>query len=902
MSDPIDSRLGTALAGHYAIERELGVGGMATVYLARDLRHDRHVALKVMRPELAAVIGAQRFLNEIKTTANLQHPHILPLHDSGEVNGTVFYVMPFVEGESLRDRLTREKQLPVEDAVRIAREVADALGYAHQHGVIHRDIKPENILLQGGHALVADFGIALAAAKTGSSRMTETGLSLGTPTYMSPEQAMGEREIDARTDLYALGCVLYEMLAGEPPFAGPTPQAIVAKILTDEPRKLTLLRRSVPPNVDAATRQALEKLPADRFATAADFAAALGTPGFARAGDGRPAARGTTGESGRRWIVPALAGALVGAGLAAGISRAGGVVGGGPARVLHLGLLFPPKELPREGTFGMPTLALAPDGSGFVYAGPGVGTRAQLWLRRWDQPNAIPIPGTEEATYPRFSPDGSSIAFITKPAQLRIVSLTGGVSRVVTDTGMMDQAAFGSGVAWSPDGSTLYATGKMGLLRISPTGKDRRQITTIDTAHGERSHALPDVLPNGKGVLISLVSKERLTIGAGSVAVVDLATGKVQPILKGTHALYVRGGYIVYTQGDGAVMAVPFDQNRLQVTGSAVALGDTVALSSGTAALGDFDVSPQGDLIFFKSGGNVTRVVWVEESGAESDVSPLLTDAYFSTPRLSPDGSRLAVAINRGNGEQLTVLPLAGGPPVRLTFDGAVNEREVWSPDGKRIVWISDRSTRATAFEKRADGGGELAPVTEPDPRQVFGLEWTSAGGWLLMRTDDQSPGNGDIIGVRPGIDSAVRSFVATPAEELAPAVSPNGRWLAYSSDETGRREIFVRPFPETDRGRYQVSTDGGTEPLWSRDGKELYYRAADEHIVAVPIGPGAEFAPGSPRTLFDVSAYLQAPQHRDYDVAADGRFLMVRQKTPAADRIVVTFGFTKEVEARVKK
>jgi serine/threonine-protein kinase len=297
MADAL-ARLREALAGRYRIEGDahgasplLGQGGMATVYLAHDVKHDRKVALKVLRPELAAVLGAERFLQEIKTTANLQHPHILPLHDSGEVDGTVYYVMPYVEGESLRDRLAREKQLPVDEAVRIGREVASALDYAHRHGVIHRDIKPENILLHDGQALVADFGIALAASSVGGSRMTETGMSLGTPHYMSPEQAMGEREITVRSDVYALGCVLYEMLAGEPPFTGPTAQAIVAKVMTAEPAGLRAQRKTVPPHVEAAVRTALEKLPADRFASAAEFAAAP------RGGPCRPARPGSLSES-----------------------------------------------------------------------------------------------------------------------------------------------------------------------------------------------------------------------------------------------------------------------------------------------------------------------------------------------------------------------------------------------------------------------------------------------------------------------------------------------------------------------------------------------------------------------------------------------------------------------------
>src|SRR5215467_5005956 len=272
------SRLTAVLSDHYRIDRELGQGGMATVYLAHDVRHDRKVALKVLRPELAAVIGVERFLRKIKTIATLQHPHILGLIDSGEVQGSAYYVMPFVEGESLRDRLNREKQLPISDAVRIATEVASALDYAHRHGVIHRDIKPENILLHDGQALVADFGIALAVSTAGGTRMTETGMSLGTPYYMSPEQAMGEREITAKSDVYALGCVVYEMLSGEPPFTGPTAQAIVARVMTEQPRSLTLQRHSVPPHVEAAVNHALEKLPADRFATAAQFAEALTRP------------------------------------------------------------------------------------------------------------------------------------------------------------------------------------------------------------------------------------------------------------------------------------------------------------------------------------------------------------------------------------------------------------------------------------------------------------------------------------------------------------------------------------------------------------------------------------------------------------------------------------------------
>ncbi|HEY9519706.1 MAG TPA: serine/threonine-protein kinase, partial [Gemmatimonadales bacterium] len=280
----IPEALANAMQDRYRLERELGSGGMATVYLAQDLRHGRQVAVKVLHPELSAVLGGDRFLSEIKTTAALQHPHILPLFDSGDANGNLFYVMPLVEGETLRSRLNREKQLPIADAVRLTREVAGALDYAHRHHVIHRDIKPENILLHDGRAVVADFGSARGEHGAGGQRMTQAGLSLGTPQYMSPEQAMGEREITARSDIYALGVVAYEMLTGDPPFTGSTTQSIVARVLTEEPRPIGPQRKSVPEEVEAAVLTALEKLPADRFGSAAEFAAALGGDAPARTG------------------------------------------------------------------------------------------------------------------------------------------------------------------------------------------------------------------------------------------------------------------------------------------------------------------------------------------------------------------------------------------------------------------------------------------------------------------------------------------------------------------------------------------------------------------------------------------------------------------------------------------
>src|SRR5256712_541392 len=393
MSDALE-RLGAALAEHYAIERELGAGGMATVYLARDLKHDRHVALKVLRPELAAVLGIERFLSEIRVTAHLQHPHILPLFDSGQAGGLIYYVMPHVEGESLRQRLEREKQLPIAEALMLAGGVGSALDYAHRHGVIHRDIKPENVLFQDGQAVVADFGIALALSAAGGSRLTETGLSLGTPQYMSPEQATGDRLIDARSDIYSLASVLYEMLAGEPPHTGPTVQSVIAKVLTDRPRPLRQLRESVPPHVEAAVLKALAKVPADRFQTAAEFVDALARPGWA-------AALATPGRFGRvaaRDVAPwAVAGLATGFALWAWLRPRPEPLARPVARFT---LALPPSApLPEAG----PTRALSPDGSRIVYVSSLV-TGNQLFSRKRDLLEPGPIARTQKPRTPFLPP------------------------------------------------------------------------------------------------------------------------------------------------------------------------------------------------------------------------------------------------------------------------------------------------------------------------------------------------------------------------------------------------------------------------------------------------------------------------------------------------------------------
>jgi eukaryotic-like serine/threonine-protein kinase len=415
-------RLTSALADRYHVAREIGAGGMATVFLARDVRHDRDVAVKVLHPDLGAALGGDRFLTEIRTTARLQHPHILPLLDSGAADGLLYYVMPFVTGETLRARLERERQLGIDDALLIAREVADALHYAHGLGVIHRDIKPENILLQNGHALVADFGIALAVQTAGGQRMTQTGLSLGTPQYMSPEQAMGERVIDARSDVYALGAVTYEMLVGEAPFTGPSVQAIVARVLTEEPRSIAAQRKAVTEGADHAVLRALEKLPADRFESAKAFADALVNPSAPTATGRRTATRAAAPSI--RWSATSTTLAGVAA-LSIGVAL--WTLLRPRDEVRDIGLV-PTAPMQLEGT--PRKFSVARDGSFIVYEAR-VGAVSQLWWQSLGGGGVRAIAGTEGASgTPHVSPDDARVAFFAGE-ELRIVNIAGGSATTV---------------------------------------------------------------------------------------------------------------------------------------------------------------------------------------------------------------------------------------------------------------------------------------------------------------------------------------------------------------------------------------------------------------------------------------------------------------------------------------
>ncbi len=847
-------RLSEALSDKYKIERELGQGGMATVYLAQDIRHNRRVAVKVLRPELAAVIGAERFLSEITTTANLQHPHILPLFDSGESDGFLFYVMPYVEGETVRDRIAREKQLPVADAVRIATEVAAALDYAHRHGVIHRDIKPENILLHDGSALVADFGIALAVSTAGT-RMTETGMSLGTPHYMSPEQAMGEREITARSDVYALGCVLYEMLTGDPPFTGSTAQAIVARVVTENPRPMVPQRQTIPAHIEAAVLTSLQKLPADRFKTAAEFASALSDrqytssatvamPTVAR----RRGALATFGP----WVLAALA-------LAAGLGI-GAKVLAHPTPVPPLRLSVPvPAESPPVA------LRLSPDGQTLAYV-IGQGDRLAVYTRRLDGLQARRLEGTEDGFTISFSPDGQTIAFIGTNGGARKIPVAGGASVAIP----LESGAGLTGLEYAgPDNFIVTTQGA--LATLAPNGQLTR-FAVPDSFTGNTAWALDQVLPDGWAL-----ARYWQSAPAGPVVAVDPVTGKRVKILDGliSWAGYA-DGMLTWVLTDGTLFAAPWDLDDKQPVGSGMPLGATVLSILGF--LPPITVGPGGLAYVPTQPRALTRV---SRSGQSTVL--LGTDRTYHNPRVSPDGRRISLDFTDQE-RDVWLFDIADSILTRFGFDSTAHDAEWW-PDGGGLMFAVVRGGKTGEYSRKFDKGGRADSV-------FMGPEQVS----IHSVTRDQRTGIGvvvegsafDIVSVPLDGAGTFDTLLGTRYSEGWPALSPDERWFAYQSDESGRMEVYLRAWPGLG-SKVQVSQNGGTEPAWSRDGRELFYRSgggAEPKLVSATIVGGRA---QSRTELFSVGRYEFSTPHRNYDVFPDGKsFVFVRQGTPGQQSEVV--------------
>jgi len=869
-ADPIDT-LRSALNERYTIERELGAGGMATVYLAHDLKHDRDVAIKVLHPDLGAALGSDRFLSEIRTTARLQHPHILPLLDSGDADGLLYYVMPLVTGETLRARLTRERQLPVPDAVRIAREVADALGYAHGHSVIHRDIKPENILLQDGHALVADFGIALAVEQAGGQRMTQTGLSLGTPQYMSPEQAMGEKTIDARSDIYALGAVTYEMLVGEPPFTGPSVQAIVARLLTEEPRSISVQRKSVPAHVDAAVLHALEKLPADRFTSAAQFAEGLagqGTTTDTRA-TGIAATRSGSGAAWRRRAQIASAVALVAIALATWSWLRARAAGDRPIE-RHYVSLGDSVQLQSSKLVGA-AIALSPDGAALAFVGD---TSDRIWVKRRDVLDPTPIPGTEHAGDPVFSPDGEWIAY-TADGQIRKVHTDGGPSITLADS-----VATGYGIAWLDDGTLVFTNQTLlGMRRISAAGGPVSVALADGVIHGDVP-LLPTPLPGSRGVLFVDGASNGVR---SSLHVLDLKTGKQKAIVDGVvMGWYLPNGELLYVRRDGVALVVRFDLSDLSTRGVPVPVLQGVSAANNQISL---TLSRSGTLIYAaaNAGSDVVTLRYADRAGTMTTADPAWT-GQFNSFAISPDGHRAAVGVTTTSaGLDVWIKQLDSGPFTRLTFSGR-DRRPAWSPDGREVAFVRDgeHGNGADVYARSADGGGIDRRLVHID-RQVQEVTWSHDGRWLLVRTDNSQAGDGDILAVSAVGDSTVIPVATSRFAELQPAMSPDDHWVAYVSNDAGRDEVYVRPFPGGDGSHWQISNGGGGSPVWSRDGKQLYFLDAANRLIAAQLATQPTLHVTALTSLFDALRFNYVPYHQAFDVMPDGRFAFLDQPRQTA-------------------
>ncbi len=870
------SRLTSALAGRYAIERELGAGGMATVYLAQDMKHDRQVAVKVLKPELAAVIGGERFLKEIKVTANLQHPHILPLYDSGEADGFLFYVMPYIEGESLGAKLQREKQLAVDEAVKIATAVASGLDYAHRQEVIHRDIKPENILMHDGQPLVVDFGIALAVSEAGGTRLTETGLSIGTPHYMSPEQAMGDRELDGRSDVYSLGAVLYEMLVGDPPHTGSTAQAIIAKIVTEEPSRLERARPSTPAHVAAATHKALEKLPADRFRSAAEFGDALEKPGLV---DTRPSVAPAVARVGRFRLRVAAAVAAV-AILAVGFFT-GRAIAPPAATDAHV-VRFTIPIGPEQQLSGAPTqaIALSRDGARLAYIVAGGG---RLFVRNMRSLEPIPIAGLQGLDNPFFSYDGEWLGFDKATGELGRVPVGGGPPLRIT------LGSNNGGFAWMEDGTIIFKGVRRGLMSVPLSGGEATPFIVPDTSLGELDLWFPDVLPGGDAVLVTFNARGLATprLGGTGVAVVWPETGRRKLLIPAGAggARYSRTGHLVYALEDGTLQAVPFDLKRMEITGEPTTVAQDVHIAGSTP---QFAISDNGTLAYVPA--RITELMLVDRTGKATPVTDLTRQ--FHSPRVSPDGRHVVVDISDQGSRDIWVLDVEQGTLTRVSFEGDAND-PVWMPDGRRVCYATGRSGTRGVFCRNIDGAGDADSIHVGEDEFTAGA-WLPDGESVVLISQNVETLYDLWLHARDG--AAPRPLLNTSFSEDFPALSPNGRWLAYVTDETGRSEVYVRSLSQ-EGGRIQVSRDGGQEPVWSRDGRELFYvetGGGGSRMIAAAVQMTPDFRVTSRTPLFDAGDYERAAPHANYDVHPDGRFLMVRRA--AASEIVIVQNWHLEV------
>jgi eukaryotic-like serine/threonine-protein kinase len=882
--------------GPYEVISWLGAGGMGEVYRARDTKLHREVALKTLPPDLAGQPERlARLKQEARILASLNHPGIATLHGLEESDGGLpVLVMELVEGESLAESL-RRGALPWREAVIVAHQIALALEAAHEKGVLHRDLKPANIrLAPEGRVKLLDFGLAKAVRKaavdsrldTDTSPHSDAGAVLGTAPYMSPEQARGQ-EADRRGDIWAFGCVLFEMLAGKRAFAGATFSDTVAAVLDRDP-DWPALPPETPLAVVRLLRRCLQKERDRRLRDVGDVRLELedllaGPAPRREPGEStviaRPPRTSWLGGLGSPWFWLIVGAVAMGAGLwALGNPRPS------PERsVVRLAISLPSPEAVARGYAS--EVAVSPDGTQLAYVAAREG-HTQIYVRTLDRLESRPIRGTEDGDAPFFSSDGRWLGFyLDGEHKLKKVPLSGGAALTVCEVGNA------RGASWGPDGTIVFTRdAASGLLRVSADGGTPQVLTALDANGRETSHRLPAVLPGGEGVVFTVNTAETLSWDDARIEAVSFRTRERSVLIPGgTNARY-SGGHLIYER-TGGLWAAPFDPAQLKVTGPSAPVLEGVSSSVSYGSV-DFDVSRDGSLVYVPGSprGGDRRLVRVDRSGRRRPVTEVRR--AFESISLSPDGRRLALALEAAN-DQIWVYDLDRSTLTPQTL-AWTNSSPIWTPDGRRLTFTSNRGGPFNLFWQPADGSGPAEPLDvsgnwqapyswTPDGKTlVFQVWWPSPDIWTLTLDGDRKP--------RPLLQGRFNEFQA--------ALSPNGHWLAYVSNESGRDEIYVRLFPGAE-GRWPISTDGGYQPVWARNGRELFYLSGGR-MMAVSVTSDGTFTARKPMGLFEAKGLLDMPS---YDVTPDGEFLMIESgesDSSPPTRINVVLNWLQEVRQRV--
>ncbi len=861
---------GTKL-GPYEIVSPLGAGGMGEVYRARDIRLDRTVAIKILPTHLADNAGAkERFDREARAISSLSHPNICHLYDVGAQDGISYLVMEYLEGETLADRL-RKGSLSLEQVLRVGAEICQGLEKAHRSGVVHRDLKPSNIMLTKSGAKLMDFGLAKAAVAavgassssdslaTMSQPLTEQGTIVGTFQYMSPEQVEG-KEADPRSDIFSLGAVLYEMVTGKRAFEGKTTASMIAAIIASHPPPISTIQPTSPPMLERLIKSCLAKDPDERLQTAHDVKLELKWVAELPMG-------AAVAHSGRRWIWMTASFVLLIVAIfvmAAYFTRPGKPQSGTTKRLAIRLSGSAPLALARLAPLdiGRTSFTLSPNGTQLVYVAD-LGDTSQLYVRPLDQFEAKPLPGTQGAYGPFFSPDGTWVGFFAEN-KLKKVSLQGG------DPVVLCEARTPHGGSWGPDDTIVFSDEEGDkLLQLSASGGQPRAVPApMNKSLPIGGFFSPQILPTGKSVLVSIPVSANLDFAR--IAVLSLETGELNFVLDGgTSPHYIPTGHLVFTRGK-TLMAAPFDLAHLKVTGPAVAVLDGVKTEAWGAA--QFAVSDDGTLVYLPgAAGWIGKMVSVDRKGAAAPL-PLPAQAY-GVLKFSPDGQRLAVIVG-GATDDVWIYESTRGAFTRLTTEG-FNRDPVWNPDGKRVTFASFREGTSSILQKSADGSGtEERLFTNKYPSSPG--SWSPDGSVLAF--SESTPTDDDDLWTLPmNGDRTPRPFLQTHFAEWGAAFSPDGHWIAYTSDESGRSEVYLRPYPGPG-GKWQISTEGGEEARWSRGG-ELFYRNATKWMAA-RIHTSPTFSVEKPQVMFEGN-YVNV-MGIEYDVAPDGRhFVMIEANEP---------------------